>query len=34
MMTIVAFYWPLLVASLLIGIVSGILSFRSRRPHQ
>ena len=29
MMTIVTYYWPVLVAALLIGIVSGILAFRS-----
>ena len=31
MMTIVHFYWPLLVAALLIGIVSGALAFRTQR---
>ena len=29
-MTIIAFYWPVLVVALLIGIVSGVLAFRSR----
>ncbi len=32
MMTIVAYYWPLLVVALLIGIVSGVLAFRRRGP--
>jgi len=31
MMIIVHFYWPLLVAALLIGIVSGVLAFRTQR---
>ena len=30
MMTIIGYYWPLLVVALLIGIVSGVLAFRSR----
>ena len=30
MMHIVAYYWPALLAALLIGIVSGVLAFRSR----
>jgi uncharacterized membrane-anchored protein YhcB (DUF1043 family) len=29
MMTILSFYWPALLVALLIGIVSGILAFRS-----
>ena len=29
-MTIIAYYWPVLVAALLIGIVSGVLAFRPR----
>jgi hypothetical protein len=29
MMTILGYYWPVLVAALLIGIVSGVLAFRS-----
>lgn len=32
MMTIFGFYWPVLVVALLIGIVSGVLAFRSRAP--
>lgn len=32
MMTIVAYYWPVLGIALLIGIVSGVLAFRSRLP--
>ncbi len=28
MMTILAYYWPVLVVALLIGIVSGVLAFR------
>ena len=31
MMTIVNFYWPVLVAAVLIGIVSGVLAFRTQR---
>ena len=31
MMTILEFYWPVLLVALLIGIVSGILAFRSPR---
>ncbi len=31
MMTIVGYYWPVLVVALLVGIVSGILAFRSPR---
>lgn len=31
MTTLLHFYWPLMVAALLIGIASGILAFRSRR---
>jgi uncharacterized membrane-anchored protein YhcB (DUF1043 family) len=31
MMTILEFYWPALLVALLIGIVSGILAFRSPR---
>lgn len=30
MMTILAYYWPVLVVALLIGIVSGVIAFRSR----
>ena len=30
MMTIFGFYWPVLAVALLIGIVSGVLAFRSR----
>ena len=29
MMTIIAFYWPALLAALVIGIVSGVTAFRS-----
>ena len=29
MMTILGYYWPVLVVALLIGIVSGMLAFRS-----
>lgn len=29
MTTIFAYYWPVLVVALLIGIVSGMLAFRS-----
>ena len=32
MMTILGFYWPVLVVALLIGSVSGVLAFRSRAP--
>ena len=32
MVTIFGFYWPVLVVALLIGIVSGVLAFRS--PHR
>lgn len=28
MMTIFAYYWPVLVVALLIGIASGVLAFR------
>ena len=31
-MTIVAYYWPVLVVALLVGIVSGALAFRRRGP--
>lgn len=31
MMTILSYYWPVLVAALLIGIVSGVLAFRAPR---
>ena len=31
MMTILAYYWPVLVVALVIGIVSGVLAFRPRR---
>ena len=31
MMTILNFYWPVLVVALLIGIVTGILAYRSPR---
>ena len=34
MMTVVHFYWPVLVVSLLIGLASGILAFRRRSPKQ
>ena len=30
MITILDYYWPVLVVALLIGIVSGVLAFRSR----
>lgn len=30
MTLLIHFYWPLMVASLLIGLVSGILAFRRR----
>ncbi len=29
MTTIFAYYWPVLLAALLIGIVSGVLAFRA-----
>ena len=29
MMTIIGYYWPVLVVALLIGIVSGVLAYRS-----
>lgn len=32
MMILIHFYWPALAASLLIGLVSGILAFRRRAP--
>ncbi len=32
MMTIIHFYWPMLVVALLIGIISGVLAFRRRGP--
>ena len=32
MMTLLHFYWPALAASLLIGLVSGILAFRRKNP--
>ena len=32
MMTLIHFYWPALAASLLIGLVSGILAFRRKGP--
>lgn len=32
MTTILDHYWPVLVISLLIGIVSGVLAFRSEAP--
>ena len=31
-MTILGYYWPVLVVALLIGIVSGVLAFRARGP--
>lgn len=31
MMTILGYYWPVLVAALLIGIVTGVLAFRAPR---
>lgn len=31
MITIIFYYWPLLCAALLIGIVSGVLAYRSRQ---
>ncbi len=31
MMTILSYYWPVLVVALLIGIVSGVLAFRAPR---
>lgn len=31
MMLLVAYYWPVLVVALLIGIASGILAFRPRK---
>lgn len=30
-MTILSYYWPVLVVALLIGIVSGVLAFRAPR---
>ena len=30
-MTIVSYYWPVMVVALLIGIVSGMLAFRAPR---
>ena len=29
MMTILGYYWPVLVVALLIGVVSGVLAFRA-----
>ena len=31
MMTILSYYWPVMVVALLIGIVSGVLAFRAPR---
>ena len=31
MMTIVSYYWPVLLIALAIGIVSGVLAFRKPR---
>lgn len=31
MMTILSYYWPVLVVALLIGVVSGVLAFRAPR---
>lgn len=31
MMTILGYYWPVLVVALLMGIVSGVLAFRAPR---
>lgn len=31
MMTILSYYWPVLVVALLMGIVSGVLAFRAPR---
>lgn len=32
MTTLIHIYWPMLLVSLLIGIVSGVLAFRRRSP--
>jgi len=32
MIALLGFYWPLLVVALLIGIVTGVLAYRSHRP--
>ena len=29
MITILVYYWPLLIAALLIGVASGVLAYRS-----
>lgn len=31
MMTILGYYWPVLVVALLIGVVSGVLAYRAPR---
>lgn len=31
MITILSYYWPVMVVALLIGIVSGVLAFRAPR---
>lgn len=31
MMTILSYYWPVMVVALLIGVVSGVLAFRAPR---
>ena len=32
MMTLIHFYWPVMLVSLLIGVASGVLAFRRRGP--
>ena len=34
MMAIFGFYWPVLVVALLIGIVTGVLAYRSPRSNR
>ncbi len=31
MITILSYYWPVMVVALLIGVVSGVLAFRAPR---
>jgi len=31
MITILSYYWPVLVVALMIGVVSGVLAFRAPR---